>query len=104
MATLLLLSQFLLLPLFPAKAMAETRVTITIAGGVACGFFFLLQFGFRSSLLHHQKDSTALLNGGPEGWEMSYPSINIRQDQGSKMAYPESSRETVQMELLKLRF
>jgi hypothetical protein len=97
MAALFFLSQ--------SKATAETRVTITIAGGVACGLFFFLQLGFRSSLLQqYRNDSSALLNRGPEGWEISYPSINITQDEGSRMAYPDRSGETVQMELLKLRF
>lgn len=52
----------------------------------------------------YHNDSNSLLNSGPEGWEVSYPSINITQDEGGKMAYPDRSGETVQMELLKLRF
>lgn len=106
LAALLFLSQWLLLPLLSSKAAAETRVTLTITGGVACGLFFFLRFGFQSSLLQqYQNGSTALLNRGPEGWEISYPSINVTQDEGNKMAYyPDRSGETVQMELLKLRF
>jgi hypothetical protein len=106
MVALVLLSQCICLPLLPSKAAAETRVTITVAaGGVACGIFFFLQFGFRSSLLQqYQSDATALLNRGPEGWEISYPSISIIQDEGSKMAYPDRAGEMVQMDLLKFRF
>jgi hypothetical protein len=105
MAALFFLSQWLLLPLLSSKAAAETRVTITIAGGVACGLLFFLQFGFRSSLLQqYWNDSNALLNRGPEGWQITYPSIKITQDERSQMAYPDRSGETVQMELLKLRF
>jgi hypothetical protein len=105
LAALFFLSQCLLLPLLSSKAAAETRITITIAGGVACGLFFFLQFGFRSSLLQqYRNDSDALLNRGPEGWVISCPSISITREEGSKMAYPDRSGETVQMELLKLRF
>jgi hypothetical protein len=106
LAALFLLIPCLLLPLLPSRAAAETRVTITIAaGGVVGGLFFFLQFGFRSSLLQqYQFDSTGLLNRGPEGWEISCPSINIARDEGSKMAYPDRSGESVQMDIVKLRF
>jgi hypothetical protein len=106
MVAFFLLSQCIFLPLLSSKAAAETRVTITFAaGGVVCGIFFFLQFAFRSSLLQqYQNDSTALFNRGPKGWEISYPSINIIQDEGSKMIYPDRSGETVQMDLLKFRF
>ena len=106
MVTLFLLSQCIFLPLLPSKAEAETRVTITFAaGGVACGIFFFLRFGIRESLLQqYQNNATALFNRGPEGWEISYPSINIIQDEERRMAYPDCSGETVQMELLKFRF
>ncbi|MCE5265277.1 MAG: hypothetical protein LLG97_17320 [Deltaproteobacteria bacterium] len=105
MAVLFLLISSLFLPLSTAKAVAETRVTITIAGGLACGLFFFLQYGFRSSLLQpNPDDSTALLNRGPAGWEIAFPSVEVRPDEGGKMAYPDRSGETVQMELLKLRF
>jgi hypothetical protein len=104
-AALFFLSQCLLLPLSSSKAAAETRVTITIAGGVACGLFFFLQFGLRSSLLQpYRNDSTALLNKGPEGWEISYPSINVMQDERGKMAPADRPGEMMQMELLELRF
>jgi hypothetical protein len=107
MAAFFLLSQCVFLLLLPSKAAAETRVTITFAaGGVACGIFFFLRFGLRSSLLQqYQNDATAaLLNGGPEGWEISYPSVNIIPDEERKMAYPDRSGETVQVDLLKFRF
>lgn len=104
-AALLFLSQGLFLPLMPSEATAETRITVTIAGGVACGLVFFLQFGLRSSLLqHYPDDRAALLNGGPEGWEISYPSIDVVQGEGGKVAYPDRAGETVQMEILRLRF
>jgi hypothetical protein len=106
MAAFFLLSQCIFLPLLPSKAAAETRVTITFAaGGVACGIFFFLRFGFRSSLLQqYQNDATALFNGGPDGWEIYYPSVNIIPDEERKITYPNRSGETMQMDLLKFRF
>jgi hypothetical protein len=106
MVAISLLSQCIFLPLLSSKAEAETTITITFAaGGVACGIFFFLRFGFHESLLRqYDKDATALFNRGPGGWEISYPSINLINEEDHKMVRHDQSRETVQMELLKVRF
>ncbi|MDP1992893.1 MAG: hypothetical protein Q8K00_17915 [Syntrophales bacterium] len=103
---LIILSQLFLLPLMASEARAETRVTITFAaGGVACGVYFFLQFAFRSSMtIERFEDSVALVSHSPEGWHIAPPTLNIIRDEHRNRLFPTDSPETVQMNLLQLRF
>jgi hypothetical protein len=103
---LIILSQLFSLPLLASEARAETRVTITFAaGGVACGVYIFLQFAFRSSMtIQHFQDNTALFNHGPEGWHIDPPTLNIIRDEHRNRLFPTDSPETLQMNLLQLRF
>ena len=106
LVAVILLNQSILLPLFESEAKADTRVTVTIAaGGVACGVFLLLRFTFRASMVQQNQDEiNALFNGDSVGWNIQFPSINIRRDEEHKMFRSEHSKETVQADLLKFRF
>jgi hypothetical protein len=103
---LIILSQLFSLPLLASEARAETRVTITFAaGGVACGVYIFLQFAFRSSMIIERfEDGIALVNHGPEGWHMAPPALNIIRDEPRNRLFPTDSPETLQMNLLQLRF
>ena len=102
----IILAQSIFLPLLSSEAAADTRVTITIAaGGVACGLFLLLRFTFRASMIQQNQDEMdALFNGGSGGWNIQFPSINIRHDEEHRMSHSVHSQEMVQMDLLKFRF
>jgi hypothetical protein len=106
MILLIMLSQLFSLPLFASEARAETRVTITFAaGGVACGVYIFLQFAFRSSMTVQQfRDNTALFSHGPEGWQIAPPTLNIIRDEPPNRLFSTDSPETLQMNLLQLRF
>jgi hypothetical protein len=103
---LIILSQLFLLPLLASEARAETRVTITFAaGGVACGVYIFLQFAFRSAMtIEHFEDGAALVSHGPEGWHIDPPTLNITRDEHRNRLFPMDSPETLQMNLLQLRF
>jgi hypothetical protein len=103
---LITLSQLFSLSFMPSEARAETRVTITFAaGGVACGVYIFLQFAFRSSMtVEHFEDSVALVSHGPEGWHIDPPTLNIIRDEHRNRLFPTDSPETLQMNLLELRF
>ena len=104
---LILLTYPLLLPLTVSEAKADTRITLTIAGGsVACGVYFFLLFTFRSSLAMqpYQTESTALLNHDPAGWQINYPSLNFTNDEHLGRSPSGDSLEAAQMELLKFTF
>lgn len=103
---LIILSQLFSLPLLVSEAKAETRVTITFAaGGVACGVYFFLQFAFRSSMtIEHFQDNVALFNHGPEGWQIETPTLNVIRDVHRNRLFPTDSPETLQMNILQLRF
>jgi len=104
---LLILTQSFLLPFSASEAKAETRIYITFAaGGVVGGVYFFLRFAFSGSsmLPQHQNDATALFNHGPEGWQIKYPALNLIGEAHSMMPRPDHSRETAQVEILKIRF
>jgi hypothetical protein len=103
---LIILSQLFLLPLLASEAKAETRVTITFAaGGVACGVYFFLQFAFRSSMtIEPFQDNVALINHIPDGWHIAAPTLNIVRDEPRSRLFLADSPETLQMNLLQLRF
>ena len=104
--TLILLSQALSLPLFVSEARAETRVTITFAaGGVACGVYFFLRFAFRSSMTIQQfRDNTALINHGPEGWQIESPTLDVIRDEHRNRLFLMDPPETLQMNILQFSF
>ena len=103
---LIIFSQLFSLPLLASEAKAETTVTITFAaGGVACGVYFFLHFAFRSSMtLQQLEDTSALVNHGPEGWQIEPPTLNIIRDKPLNRLFSADSPETLQMNLLQLRF
>ena len=103
---LIIFSQLFSLPLLVSEAKAETRVTITFAaGGVACGVYFFLQFAFRSSMtIQPFQDNVALFNHGPKGWQIETPTLNIIRDEPINRLFSADSPETLQMNLLQLRF
>jgi hypothetical protein len=106
MILLIILSQLCSLPLLASEARAETRVTITFAaGGVACGVYIFLQFAFRSSMAIQQfGDNTALFNHGPEGWQIESPTLNVIRNEHQNRLFRTEPPETLQMNLLQLRF
>jgi hypothetical protein len=107
----LLIALILLGQLFPllfcaSEARADTRVTITFAaGGVACGAYIFLQFAFRSSMTPRPfRDHAALFNHGPEGWYIEAPTLNVLKDDYSRRLSFTDPSETLQMNILNLRF
>ncbi|MBA4422204.1 MAG: hypothetical protein C0390_03760 [Syntrophus sp. (in: bacteria)] len=98
--------QLFSLPLLVSEARAETRITITFAaGGVACGVYFFLQFAFRSSMTIQQfQDNTALVNHGPEGWQIAPPTLNVIRDGRRNKLSLTDSPDTLQMNLFQFRF
>jgi hypothetical protein len=103
---LIILNQLFLLPLLASEARAETRVTITFAaGGVACGIYIFLQFAIRSSMtIERFEDGAALVSHGPEGWHIDPPTLNIIRDEHPGKLFSKDFPETLQMNLLQLRF
>jgi hypothetical protein len=104
--SLVILSQPLLIPAFTAEAKAETKVMITVAvGGVACGAYFFLQFIFRSSMtMEPYRYDNALLNHDTEGWQVRFPVLNLIQNKHNDDLFPKNVPETLQMDILKIRF
>ena len=103
---LIILSQLFSLPLFVSEARSETRVTITIAaGGVACGVYFFLQFAFRSSMTIQQfQNDVALVNHGPEGWQIEPPALNVIKDEHRNRLLLMDPPETLQINIFQVRF
>jgi len=103
---LMMLIQLLLIPAFTAEAKADTRVTITFtAGGVVCGAYFFLHFIFRSSMtMEPYRYDTALFNHDDEGWQVGFPALNLTQNVHNDRLFPQNDPETVQMNLLRVRF
>ena len=105
MVSLILLSQPILLPISASEAGADTRLTITFAaGGVAGGVYFFLRFKFKAAMPQYASDATALFNHDPEGWKIEYPVVNFIRDEGLKTSPGGHSPDTVNVEILKLRF
>ena len=102
---LIILSQLFSLPHLVSEARAETRVTITFAaGGVACGVYFFLQFAFRSSMTMQQfEDNSALVNHGPDGWQIEPPTVNVIRDEHRNRLLMDPP-ETLQMNIFQFRF
>ncbi|MDD5711495.1 MAG: hypothetical protein PHY31_01920 [Smithellaceae bacterium] len=77
----------------------QTSIRVTIvAGGVVSGvyIFFYLSLGYADLWGKNLPESTALLNGGPEGWRMSFPQLR---DLGNNNTDPVPG-----IELIKVRF
>jgi len=74
-------------------------------GGAACGAYFFFQFIFRSSLTTdlYQYDS-ALFNHNAEGWQIGLPVFNLIQDEHNDHLSQKNVPETLQMDILKIRF
>jgi len=104
--TLIILSQLLPSPLFVSEARAETRVTITFAaGGVACGVYFFMQLAFRSSMTIQQfQNDVALVNHGPEGWQIEPPTLNVIRDEHRNGRLLMNPPETLQINIFQVRF
>jgi hypothetical protein len=104
--SLVILGQPLLIPAFTSEAKAETRVMITVAvGGVACGAYFFLQLIFRSSMtMEPYRYDTALFNRNAEGWQVRFPVLNLIRNEHNDHLFPQSAPETLQMDILKIRF
>jgi hypothetical protein len=104
---LILASQLLLVPMQAAPAWADTRVTITVAaGGVACGAYFFLRLAFRTLVTIPQDplDTGALLNHGPDGWQIQFPTVDLSRSDNNITAFPPTPEGTLQMDILKVRF
>jgi hypothetical protein len=103
---LMMLTQLLLIPAFTAEAKADTRVMITFtAGGVACGAYFFLQIIFRPSMTTEPyRYDTALFNYNAGGWQVGFPALKLFQSEHNGRLSPQNAPETVQMDLLKIRF
>jgi len=103
---LMILTQLLLIPAFTAEAKADTRVMVTVSvGGVACGVYFFLHLVFRSSMtMEPYQYDTALFNHDTEGWKVGFPALNPIQTEHHNRLFPQNDLDTVQMNLLKVRF
>lgn len=104
--SLVILSQLFLIPAFTVEAKADTKVMITFTvGGAVCGAYFFLQFIFKSSMSTepYQYDS-ALFNHNAEGWQLGFPVPNLIYAEPNGHLVPQSVPETIQMDILKIRF
>lgn len=104
---LTVLGLLFLSPSAEPEAAAETRITITVAaGGAACGFFLFMHYAFRVSMTAEQieRETTAVLDLGPEGFRMRFPRVRILVGRHAGFASPSLLSETVQVDLLKWRF
>ncbi|MEW6332860.1 MAG: hypothetical protein AB1558_01175 [Thermodesulfobacteriota bacterium] len=107
LAFLMVLSLLILSPVAEPEAAAETRITITVAaGGVACGLFLFVQYAFRVSMTAEatERETTAVLDLGPEGFRMRFPRVRILAARHAGVAAPSPVSETVEVDLLKWRF
>lgn len=106
MVILMILTQLLLIPVFTAESKADTRVTITVSvGGIACGVYIFLHLLYRSSMtIEPYHCDTALFNHDTEGWKVGFPTIKQIQSEYNKQLFQQNIPETVQIELLKIRF
>ncbi len=104
--SVILLTHSVLLPFFPSDAEADTTITITFAaGGVACGAYLFFRFTLRESVIEqNQGNIFALFNLGPQGWQVKFPYIDLRQNEEPKMFRSERLSESVQVDLLHIRF
>jgi hypothetical protein len=105
--TMIILSHLFGSTLILAEAQAETRVTITFAaGGVACGLYLFIHYSFRVSLSAHPypAETAALVELGPEGWKIGFPSAAFMETERRSILGAAHTPEGLRMDLLRWRF
>lgn len=100
-----LLSLTIAPPFLAPEALADTRITITIAaGGVACGVYFF-RITYKSlAPASAFRDTGALLDVGPAGWSLDFPSPNFTREEPHGAVLQGRPVETAFIDILRLHF